>query len=131
MRRVALVGVPLLVAACGGGSTGTGAEPCGTLPSADPAASLPSGFPQRDGEVLYGPATQGKTSIVFGLVPDADFVAVRDGAVDRLKAAGYEVVGTDQEAVEAEAEFTGPHEGTIKVQPLCEGYVTVRYKLTG
>jgi len=131
MRRAALVVVPLLLAACGGGSADTAAEPCGTLPTPDPAASLPSGFPGREGQVLHGAATQGKTGIVFDLVRDDDFVGVRDALVDRLKAAGYEIVGTDQEAVEAEAEFTGPHEGTIKVQPLCEGYVTVRYKLTG
>lgn len=131
MRRAALLAVPLLVAACGGASKDAAGEPCGALPTRDPSAALPSGFPQREGEVLYGPAAQGKTSIVFGLVPDGDFVAVRDGVVDRLRAAGYDIVGTDQEAVEAEAEFTGPHEGTVKVQPLCQGYVTVRYKLTG
>lgn len=127
----ALLAVPLLIAGCGGGSTTdqTGA-PCGTLPTADPSAALPAGFPALDGQVLYGPTTQGKTRIVFGLVAQGSFVAARDGLVDRLQAGGYTIVGTDQEAVEAEAEFAGPHEGRVKVQPLCQGYVTVRYVFT-
>lgn len=132
MRRTlaALTLVPLL-AACGGGSQDDAGRTCGTLPTADPAATLPTGFPALAGQVLYGPASQGKTQLVFALVADSDFVGVRDDLVAKLKAAGYEVPGTDQEAVEAEAEFTGPHEGTIKVTPLCQGQVTVRYKFTG
>lgn len=133
--RLALVAVPLLVAlaGCGGGGAGTAkptAKPCGTLPTADPAATLPSGFPAPQ-QVLFDAATQGKASIVFGLVDDGDFVRVRDDLVDRLKAAGYTIEGTDQESVEAEAQFSGPHSGTIKVEPLCEGRVKVRYKILG
>lgn len=43
--------------------------------------------------------------------------------------AGYTIKGTDQESVEAEAEFEGPHEGTIKVQPLCKDTVEIRYEV--
>lgn len=125
----ALVLVPLL-AACGGSEEASGTR-CGTLPTANPAATLPAGFPALPGQVLHEPARQGKTDLVLALVHETDFVAVRDDLVARLRAAGFQVPGTDQEAVEAEAEFTGPHEGTIKVTPLCEGYVTVRYKFTG
>jgi len=133
--RLALAAVPLLLALAGCGDDGTGtakprATPCGALPTADPAATLPSGFPAPQ-QVLFDPATQGKASIVFGLVDDGDFVKVRDDEVDRLKAAGYTIDGTDQESVEAEASFSGPHRGTIKVEPLCEGRVTVRYKILG
>lgn len=128
--------VPLLtgLAACGDGDKDTestaGAKACGTLPTADPAASLPTGFPTRD-QVLYEPVTQGTAKIVFGLVDESDFVEVRDDLVDRLKKAGYTIDGTDQESVEAEAEFSGPHRGTIKVEPFCKGYVSVRYKILG
>ena len=128
---VALAVLPVLAACGSGGAGGAAGEPCGALPTADPAATLPGGFPALPGQVLYGPATQGKTSVVFGLLPREDFVAVRDELVDGLEKAGYQVVGTDQEAVEAEAEFAGPHEGTVKVQPLCAGHLTVRYKVTG
>lgn len=134
--------VPLLagLSACGGSDTDADAgaasdatKACGTLPSADPAATLPAGLPSRD-QVLYEPSTQGKTAIVFGLVDESDFVEVRDDYVGKLKAAGWTIDGTDQESVEAEAQFSkkdpGLIAGTIKVQPLCKGYVTVRYKLS-
>ncbi len=134
--------LPLLagLSACGSGSSsdpdaGAASEAtkaCGTLPTADPAAKLPAGLPERD-QVLYEPSTQGKTSIVFGLVDESDFVEVRDSYVEKLKAAGWTIDGTDQESVEAEAQFSkmapGLISGTVKVQPLCKGYVTVRYKL--
>ena len=136
-RRLGLVAfVPLLggLVACGGGNNGDspagpGAEACTSLPTADPAATLPAGFPALPEQVLHAPATQGSTKIVFALVAEPDFVDVRDQVVARLRDAGYTIVGSDQESVEAEAEFTGKHEGTIKVQPFCKGRVTVRYKL--
>ena len=129
--------VPLLagLAGCGdsdedeeneGARSGTA---CTNLPSADPSATLPSGFPKLEDQVLYEPSKQGSTSIVFGRVDKSDFVAVRDDLVSRLKSAGYTIEGTDQESVEAEAQFDGPHIGTIKVQPLCEGKVYIRYKI--
>jgi hypothetical protein len=104
---------------------------CATLPTADPAATLPSGFPTLSDQVLYEPTTQGTAKIVFALLDEGDFVEVRDELVDKLKAAKYTIDGTDQESVEAEAEFSGPHRGTIKVEPLCKGYVTIRYKILG
>lgn len=106
---------------------------CKTLPTADPSATLPAGFPAVDGQVLYEPSTQGKTVIVFGLVHESSFVEVRDSYVDKLKAGGWTIDGTDQESVEAEAQFSKSpplQAGTIKVEPLCTGYVTVRYKLS-
>ena len=139
--RTAVAGLALLpllaLTACGGSSGGTDgdaeagatAKACGTLPTADPAAKLPADFPTFTDIPLYEPSTQGSTSIVFGLKDEADFVEVRDSQVEKLKAAGYTIDGTDQESVEAEAEFSGPHTGTIKVQPYCDGYVTVRYKI--
>lgn len=80
--------VPLLagLTACGGDDKkATTAEPnaCGTLPTADPTAKLPAGFPARD-QVLYEPSVQGKTTIVFGLVDESSFIEVRDDYVDKL-----------------------------------------------
>lgn len=113
----------------GSGSAAT--AKCGTLPTADPAAKLPVGFPALGGQVLYEPSTQGKTQIVYGLLDESNFLDVRDELVTKLKAAGYTIPGTDQESIEAEAEFTGKQEGTIKVQPLCKGNITIRYKFNG
>lgn len=106
-------------------------DSCGTLPTADPAAKLPAGFPALGDQVLYEPSSQGKTQVVYALLDESSFVEVRDELVDKLKAAGYTVPGTDQESVEAEAEFEGAQNGTIKVEPLCKGYVTIRYKFNG
>ncbi|HUR15318.1 MAG TPA: hypothetical protein VM097_12600 [Mycobacteriales bacterium] len=132
---VAAALVPLLtgLAACGDDDKddddgGTGASACGTLPTANPAATLPTGFPTLTDQVLFEPSTQGSTKIVFALLDEGDFVEVRDELVDKLKEAKYKIEGTDQESVEAEAEFSGPHRGTIKVEPKCTGYVTIRYK---
>jgi hypothetical protein len=135
--------VPLLagLTACGdddkdddSDSTGSsGTQACGTLPTANPQATLPAGFPKLSDQVLYEPSTQGATKIVFALVDESNFVEVRDEIVEKLKDAGYTIVGTDQESVEAEAEFKkgDTEEGTIKVEPFCKGYVSVRYKFLG
>jgi hypothetical protein len=129
--------VPLLagLSACGDDDkdedAGTASESCGTLPTANSAATLPSGFPALGDQVLYEPSTQGTTKVVYALLDEGDFVEVRDELVDKLKAASYTIDGTDQESVEAEAEFSGPQKGTIKVEPLCKGYVTIRYKILG
>jgi hypothetical protein len=107
-------------------------DACGTLPSADAAAKLPTGIPELGGQVLYEPSVQGKTTIVYGLLNESSFVSVRDELVTKLKAAGWTIDGTDQESVEAEAQFSKANPlrtGTVKVEPLCKGYVTIRYKV--
>lgn len=76
--------------------------------------------------------TQGKTTVAFAKIPGGrdDIVAVRDRVLADLKTAGYTTVGTDQEpGYEAEAELGGKHDGTLKVSPLCEGLLEVRYKI--
>lgn len=124
-----------LLAGCGG-ATSTAPEPraaapCNTLPAADPAATLPADFPALSGQVLYGPASQGATRIVFGRVEGDDFVALRDRLAADLESAGYALDGTDQEAVEAEAHFSAPREGSVRVTQLCQGVLEVRYRLSG
>lgn len=125
----------LALTSCGGSTSppvASGpAQPCASLPAADPGASLPAGFPVLPDQVLYGPASQGATSIVFGRVAGGDVVALRDQLADRLETAGYAIDGTDQEAVEAEAHFSRPREGSVKVQQLCDGVLSVRYRLSG
>lgn len=123
----------LLVPACGEGAVAPDAAarpgtPCGTLPPADVAATLPPDLPAPAGQVLHTPASQGATRIVFAHLPGEDFVALRNQIQAELLAAGY-TVDTDQEAVEAEAHFTGAHEGSVKVQRLCQGRLVLRWKL--
>jgi hypothetical protein len=134
IRPLLVVPVLLLAAGCSGGSGEASAPtPCAGLPTADPAAAMPPGLPPVDGQVLYASETQGKTEIVYGLLPTKDFVKVRDDYVTALKGAGWTIDGTDQESVEAEAQFSKKpplQAGTIKVTPAsCSGYVTVRYKV--
>ena len=126
----------LALSACGTESgapvpTQDAAAPCTSLPPADPDASLPQGFPQPPDQVLYGSASQGATTIVFGRVEGDDFEALRDELASELEAAGYTIDGTDQEAVEAEAHFSQPREGSVRVKQLCEGVLEVRYRLSG
>ena len=140
MKPVALALAALAlttVAACGDDDKDTSTDVtqagCATLPTADPAAKMPPDMPAVDGAVLYEPSTQGKTQIVFGLLKESDFVKVRDDYVTALKAAGWTIDGTDQESVEAEAQFSKQPplvNGTVKVQPVetCKGYVTIRFK---
>jgi hypothetical protein len=133
--RLVLAGLVLVgAAACSDSSSPSSSSECTSLPTADPAATMPTGLPAVDGQVLYEPSTQGKTQIVFGLIKTDGFVKVRDDYVTKLTAAGWKIDGTDQESVEAEAQFskTPPLKtGTVKVQPLagCGGYVSVRYKV--
>jgi hypothetical protein len=136
VRRAVLAVLTLAVAGCGGGaeapaSPPRAAAPCTSLPPPDPAASLPADFPTLPGQVLYGPASQGATRIVFGRVEGGDFVALRDRLAADLEAAGYALDGTDQEAVEAEAHFSAPREGSVRVKQLCQGVLEVRYRLSG
>ena len=125
----------LALTACGGGaetaSPAAAVAPCTSLPAADPDATLPEGFPQLPGQVLYGPASQGATRIVFGRVEGEDFAGLRDRLADLLEQAGYRLDGTDQEAVEAEAHWSAPDEGSVRVKRLCEGVLEVRYRLSG
>jgi hypothetical protein len=122
------------LAACSGTSGNSSKAACTGLPTADPVAVMPAGLPAVDGQLLYEPSTQGKTHIVYGLLATTDFVKVRDDYVTALKAAGWKIDGTDQESVEAEAQFSKfppLQTGTLKVAPLatCPGHVTIRYKL--
>jgi len=138
MKQRALVATLVVtvaaVTACSGSSGSPAAKACTSLPTPDPAAAMPTGLPPIAGQSLYEPSTQGKTHIVYGLLKTADFVRVRDDYVTALKKAGWKIDGTDQESVEAEAQFSkNPplQTGTLKVAPLegCHGYVTVRFKL--
>jgi hypothetical protein len=93
---------------------------------------MPKGFPPVAGQVVFDSYALGPTTrIVITLVPDGDFVKVRDGLVQGLTARNYRITSTDQESVEAEAAFAGPLRGTIRVTPLCAGHVQVRYRFLG
>ena len=132
--RAALV-LLLAVTACGSGEPVAppqdAAAPCTSLPAPDPAATLPADFPRLPDQVLYGPASQGATTIVFGRVEGDSFEQLRDRLATDLEQAGYTIDGTDQEAVEAEAHFSQPIEGSVRVKQLCEGVLEVRYRLSG
>lgn len=124
-----------LLVGCGGDTLGPtpAAKPCdGLLKDADPAAALPPGIPALDGQVLYGPGRQGKTSVVLARAAGT-FVDVRDQLVVQLKESGWTIESTDQESVEAEAQFSRQpplRSGSVKVEPLCAGMVEVRYRLS-
>ena len=101
-------------------------------PAPGAPSSLPLGLPLTAGETVLEVATQGKTTVAFASEPGGrdDIVAVRDKVLVDLARVGYTVVGVDQEpGYEAEAELSGTHPGSVKVSPLCEGLLEVRYKI--
>lgn len=109
-------------------------QACGgrDMPAAGAPSTLPLGLPSTAGATVLSVAMQGRTTVAFAKVPGSrdDIVATRDRVVGDLTAAGYRVVGTDQEpGFEAEAQLAGTRTGTLKVSPLCGGLLEVRYKI--
>jgi len=101
-----------------------------TAPRPELVRQLPAGLPIVTGWQPTRVAVQGRTREVSGVLRGelGDLVRVRDDAAAALTGAGYRQVGTDQEAgYEAEAEFEGPQEVTVKVRPLCRDYLALSY----
>jgi hypothetical protein len=101
-----------------------------TAPHPELARQLPAGFPTVAGWTATQVQTQGQTRAVQGVLRGevAELVRIRDTAADRIAAAGYTRTGSDEEpGFEAEAELEGPHEVSIKVKPLCRGYLALTY----
>ncbi len=93
-------------------------------------SQLPAGLPTVTGWQPTQVIDQGRTRAVSGVLPGeaGDLVGVRDDAADRLVSSGYHQSGADEEVgYEAEAEFEGAHEVTVKVRPLCRGYLVLTY----
>lgn len=148
VRRPTLIAVVVLaVLAAGGigfalferyersGLASRSEQSCGDLlePAAGAPAELPFDLPRTgEDQVVLQVAEQGATTVAFTRVPGGreDIVEVRDRVLADLARAGYTVEGTDQEpGFEAEAELGGTRPGSLKVSPLCEGYLEVRYKI--
>ena len=115
-------------------TTGPASVGCSDKTTPDPAAAqkVPRGFPTVAGWVATEAVTQGKTLLVRGSVKgDPDEIGhVRDAAVAKLTAAGYKRSGGDEEpGFEADADFTGPHDGNINVRALCRDYLLVSYTI--
>jgi hypothetical protein len=149
-----------LLAGCGGGSSGGGSSSGGSssggssgppvrqstsatgattatgaacvLAPADPAATLPSGFPAPPGATFYRMARLGRTTVHFAYVAGSNVVAERDAIKRQLVAAGFRINGQDQEP-NAEAELdadSAAHGGTLQVVHLsCAGYLRLRFTL--
>lgn len=96
------------------------------------STALPSDVPSPGGTV-YDYNSQGKTQFWYAAIdgtPD-QLESLRDTYNSTLTGKGYKIDGHDQEhSAEAEAEFSGPHDGTTQFIPLCSGKVRVRIKLT-
>jgi hypothetical protein len=132
--------MPLLLglAACGGSDEddeGEGNVPivCPSEASETASTQPPDDIPLPEGaDSAYAYFPQGATQ-VWNLALDgeaSDLEQLRDDYFAQLEDADYEIEGTDaEESFEAEGEFNGPHEGTAKFRPLCEGKVVVTLKL--
>ena len=106
--------------------------PCPSNISQTASTPLPSDIPSPGGTV-YDYNSQGKTQFWFVAIdggPD-QLESLRDTYNTTLTGKGYTIKHTDQEdGAEAEAEFSGAHEGTTQFIPLCSGKVRVRIKTT-
>lgn len=115
------------------GIAGAATEACSEQAAAGTATSLPLDLPLPDGATVLRTATQGATTIAFASIPGGrdTIVQVRDAVLTDLKGVGYRVDGTDQEPTyEAEAQVSGPHDGSIRVKPLCTGLLEIRYRIS-
>ena len=133
----AVLAVPLIVAlaACDDEekkAKAAASAPCPSTITQTASTPLPSDIPSPGGTV-YESNSQGKTQFWFAAVdggPD-QLESLRDSYNTTLTGKGYKIEGTDQEdGAEAEAEFSGAHEGTTQFIPLCTGKVRVRIKIT-
>jgi len=106
--------------------------PCPSNITQPASTPLPSDLPPPGGTV-YEYNSQGKTQFWFVAVdgtPD-NLTSLRDSYNTTLTGKGYKIEGTDQEkGSEAEAEFSGAHDGTTQFIPLCTGKVRIRIKTT-
>ena len=106
--------------------------PCPSNITQTASTPLPADVPSPGGSVFES-SSQGKTQFWFAAVDGSQdqLASLRDAYDSTLTGKGYTIDHTDQEAgAEAEAEFSGPHEGTTQFIPLCTGKVRVRIKLT-
>lgn len=114
------------------GTAGAAQAACGqqTAPRPDLIRQLPADFPILIGWQPTKVTNQGQTREVSGVLRGqvGDLVTVRDNAADELVSSGYDQTGSDEEVGhEAEAEFEGPQEVSIKVKPLCRDYLVLSY----
>lgn len=130
-----LLALPLVLTACEKDKENAekaSSTPCGSDFSGTPSKPLPSDVPGPSDQAVYDYNSQGKTQQWFATTSGDrdDIVKVRDDLSDKLKAAGYEIEGSDQEkGIEAEAEFRGAHKGSIQVSVACSGKLRIRYRL--
>ena len=112
---------------------GKAGRACGTLDTPSGSPTLPSQLALPEGQKLLSVETQGKTVIVLASAAGGlkDLTDVRDDVLDALKSQGYTKGSTEAEAdIEAEGQFSGNADGTLRVRPLCDGRLEVRYKLS-
>ena len=129
----ALLLLALAASACTGTDDPGAGRPCDdVLRSADPAVALPARLPTGVTDpVLYDTQKLGATTLWFGQAAGDDVVAVRDAVAGVYERGGFTIESRDEEPP-AEAEFqftTAGEEGSVQVTPLCEGRVTVRWRL--
>lgn len=134
----AALAIPLVIslAGCSEGDKNKAKEAakavCPSTITQSASTPLPADVPSPGGTV-YDYNSQGKTQFWFAAIdgtPD-QLASLRDAYNTTLTGKGYKIDGHDQEpGAEAEAEFSGVHEGTTQFIPLCSGKVRVRIKLT-
>jgi hypothetical protein len=107
---------------------------CGTLDTPEAGATTPAGLVLPEGLKLLRVQTQGKTTLVVTSTEGkrSDVVQVRDRLIRELAGQGWTKKGADQEpGLEAEAQFGGAVDASVRVRPLCTGRLEVRLTIRG
>lgn len=132
MRRLtllALLAVCLFaLAACGGEKDKEGlTKACGTAePAMKGAPNLPGSFPDAQGVIYTGVKKQGPTTIATGYIGQTIGPA-HDAYTNAVKgASGYSITKNEQDAADAEVNFTGVgNSGQVKLLQECKDRTTV------
>jgi hypothetical protein len=130
--RLALAALLVATVACNGDPGGEATRPCDGVATRTPDPSLamevPPGLPEVE---PYELQEQGSTDRYNAYAPGRDVVAVRDAIRAEYERTGYAIQGSDEEPpAEAEFQWTkGDREGSVRVTPVCEGRVHVRYRV--
>jgi len=128
---LAALALAVMTAACSGSAVQRGAQeraqrPCGSIPAPVALSDLPGGFPQLDGVSYTGVVKAGPSEIVSGF-STMGLAELFASVKAQMARAPYTVVKSEQEAHDAEVNFSGSGtSGQVRLQDDCEGRRAVR-----
>jgi hypothetical protein len=131
MRRLPLIALSAVclftLVACGDKDKEGLTKACGiTAPALKSVPNLPGNFPDATGVVYTGVKKTGPTTIATGYI-DHEIGPAHDAYTSAVKgASGYAITKNEQDAADAEVNFTGAgNSGQVKLLQECKDRTTV------